>query len=147
MGRVSRIAIALLASALASGLAACTLTYTRVGTEVPDTEDLEIGVSQREDVLERLGAPLYVRRQFDGELYVWRRLQGRSRSVQILPVLLQIFFWEDSRLLRDDVALLFDRDGTLQGIGRRIETDEVEVQEDRTAPSESPIPGEEDAVP
>ena len=147
MGRVSRIAIALLASALASGLAACTLTYTRVGTEVPDTEDLEIGVSQREDVLERLGAPLYVRRQFDGELYVWRRLQGRSRSVQILPVLLQIFFWEDSRLLRDDVALLFDRDGTLQGIGRRIETDEVEVREDRTAPSESPIPGEEDAVP
>ena len=147
MGRVSRIAVALLASALASGLAACTLTYTRVGTEVPDTEDLEIGVSQREDVLERLGAPLYVRRQFDGELYVWRRLQGRSRSVQILPVLLQIFFWEDSRLLRDDVALLFDRDGTLQGIGRRIETDEVEVREDRTATSESPIPGEEDAVP
>jgi hypothetical protein len=147
MGRVSRLAVVLLASALASGLAACTFSYTRVGTEVPDTEDLEIGVSQREDVLERLGAPLYVRRQFDGELYVWRRLQGRSRSVQILPVFLQIFFWEDSRLLRDDVALLFDRDGTLQGIGRRIETDEVEVPEDRTAPSERPIPAEEDAVP
>ncbi len=147
MDRVSRIAVALLASALTSGLAACTLSYTRVGTEVPDTEDLEIGISQREDVLERLGAPLYVRRQFDGELYVWRRLQGRSRSVRILPIFLQIFFWEDSRLLRDDVALLFDRDGTLQGIGRRIETDEVEVPEDRTAPSERPIRDEEDAVP
>lgn len=147
MGRVSRVAVALLASALTSGLAACTLSYTRVGTEVPDTEDLEIGISQREDVLERLGAPLYVRRQFDGELYVWRRLQGRSQSVQILPVFLQLFSWEDSRLLRDDVALLFDRDGTLQGIGRRIETDEVEVPEDRTAPSERPIRDEEDAVP
>jgi hypothetical protein len=147
MGRVSRIAVALLASALTSGLAACTLTYTRVGNEVPDTEGLEIGVSQREDVLERLGAPLYVRRQFDGELYVWRRLQGRSRSVRILPIFLQLFFWEDSRLLRDDVALLFDRDGTLQGIGRRIETDEVESRDDRAPPSERPIPSEEDAVP
>ena len=143
MGRVSRIAAAL----LASGLAACTLTYTRVGTEVPETEDLEIGVSQREDVLEHLGAPLYVRRQFDGELYVWRRLQGRSRSVRILPIFLQIFFWEDNRLLRDDVALLFDRDGTLQGIGRRIETDEVERPDDRVPAAERPVQGAEDAVP
>jgi hypothetical protein len=143
MARVSRAAAAL----LSLGLAACTLTYTRVGNEVPDTEGLEIGVSHREDVLERLGAPVYVRRQFDGELYVWRRLQGHSRSVRILPIFLQIFFWEDRRLLRDDVALLFDPDGILQGIGRRIETDEVERRDEPAPSPERLIPGEEDAVP
>ncbi len=131
---MSRVAAAL----LALGLSACTLTYTRVGKEVPETEGLQIGVSRREHVLERLGAPLYVRRQFDGELYVWRHLRGNSRSLQILPIFVQIFFWEDQRLLRDDVALLFDSDGVLRGIGRRIETEKP--------PSERPIPGEEDAV-
>lgn len=142
MGRVSRLAAAL----LALGLAACTLTYTRVGNEIPETEGLEIGVSRREDVLERLGAPAYVRRQFDGELYVWRRLRGRTRSLQILPIFVQIFFWEDERLLRDDVALLFDSEGFLQGIGRRIETETVESRDEPEPPSEPPLPDQEDAV-
>jgi hypothetical protein len=134
MGRVRTLAAAL----LVLGLAACTLTYTRVGDEIPETEDLEIGVTSREDALARLGAPLYVRRQFDGELYVWRRLRGRSRSVKILPIFVQVFFWEDTRLLRDDVALLFDPDGILQGVGRRIETDATEPSDDATPPTEHP---------
>ena len=109
---------------LALVLSGCTLTYTRVGEEIPETHGLEIGITTREAALAQLGAPLYTRRQFDGELYVWRRERGRSRSITVLPVFVRLFSWEDTQLLRDEVALLFDREGILRGIGRRIETEE-----------------------
>jgi outer membrane protein assembly factor BamE (lipoprotein component of BamABCDE complex) len=120
MGRVK----AIIATLLTLMLSGCTLSYTRVGEEIPETQGLEIGVTTREVALAQLGAPLFTRRQFDGELYVWRRERGRSRSITVLPVLVQLFSWEDTRLLRDEVALLFDREGILRGIGRRIETGE-----------------------
>ena len=122
MGRVRLAALVVAAFALG----ACSLTYTRVGNGVPETDGLEVGVTTREQALSRLGAPLYVERQFDGELYVWRQLRGHTRALQILPIFVQLFFWEDSRLLRDDVALLFDRQGILRGVGRRIESQEPE---------------------
>ncbi len=115
---------ALSAVLLALALAACSFTYTRVGDEIPETAGLEIGATTREDALERLGAPLFTRHQFDGELYVWRRERGRARSIAVLPIFVRLFFWEETQLFRDEVALLFDREGILRGIGRRLETGE-----------------------
>ncbi len=42
----------------------------------------------------------------------------------MLPIFVRLFFWEETRLFRDEVALLFDREGILRGIGRRLETGE-----------------------
>lgn len=103
-------------------LCACAIVRTEVGAGVPAIDGLEVGVTTREQVLERLGPPRLVRRQFDGELYTWRALRGHSRSVTILPVLVRVFYWEDARVLRDDVTLLFDESGVLRAVGQRLET-------------------------
>jgi outer membrane protein assembly factor BamE (lipoprotein component of BamABCDE complex) len=117
---VRRIA-SLIALALLSG---CTLTYTEVGTPVPDTQGLEIGRSTKPEVLAALGSPRLVRRQFDGDLYTWRRTKSRRRSLTILPAYVRAFFYADGESRRDELSLLFDREGVLRGIGRRLETEE-----------------------
>jgi outer membrane protein assembly factor BamE (lipoprotein component of BamABCDE complex) len=105
-------------------LSGCSLTYTEIGIPVPETDGLEIGRSTKPDVLEALGPPRLVRRQFDGELYTWRRTKDRQRSITILPVYVKAFFFSDGESRRDELSLLFDREGVLRGIGRRLETEE-----------------------
>ncbi len=122
-----RLAAALLCLAL---LPACAIVRIQVGTQVPGIEGLEVGVTTREQALAQLGPPRLVRRQFDGELYTWRTLRGRSRSIAILPIFVRLFFWEDARMLRDDVTLLFNREGVLLAVGRRLETAEREAGSD-----------------
>jgi hypothetical protein len=114
-----------IASIIALGLlCGCALTYTEIGTRVPETQGLEIGRSTKPDVLEALGPPRLVRRQFDGELYTWRRTKSRTRSLTILPIYVRAFFYSDGESRRDELSLLFDREGVLRGIGRRLETEE-----------------------
>jgi hypothetical protein len=105
-------------------LSGCTLSYTEIGIPVPEADEFEIGRSTKPQVLEALGPPRLVRRQFDGELYTWRRTKGRQRSISILPVFVKAFFYSDGESRRDDLSLLFDREGVLRGIGRRLETEE-----------------------
>ena len=105
-------------------LCGCSLTYAEVGVRVPEAEGLEIGRTTKPQVLAALGPPRLVRRQFDGELYTWRRTKTRRRSLTILPVYVRAFFYADGESRRDELSLLFDRGGVLRGIGRRLETEE-----------------------
>lgn len=105
-------------------LSGCSFAYVEIGVPVPEATGLEIGRSTKADALEALGPPRLVRRQFDGDLYTWRRTKRRTRSLTILPVYVQAFFYSDGDSRRDDLSLLFDREGVLQGIGRRLETEE-----------------------
>lgn len=105
-------------------LSGCSLTYTEIGVPVPEAEGLEIGRSTKPEVLRALGPPRLVRRQFDGELYTWRRSKDRERSLVILPVFVKAFSFTDGESRRDELSLLFDREGILRGIGRRLETEE-----------------------
>jgi hypothetical protein len=68
--------------------------------------------------------PVLVRRQFDGDLYTWRRTKSRLRSLTILPVYVKAFFYSHSESRRDDLSLLFDHGGVLRGVGLRRETEE-----------------------
>ena len=105
-------------------LSGCSLTYAEIGIPVPEADGLEIGRSTKPDVLEALGPPRLVRRQFDGELYTWRRTKGRRRSLAILPVFVKAFSFTEGESRRDELSLLFDREGVLRGVGRRLETEE-----------------------
>jgi hypothetical protein len=105
-------------------LSGCSLTYTEIGIPVPEAEGLEIGRTTKPEVLEALGPPRLVRRQFDGELYTWRRTKARQRSLVILPVFVKALSLADGESRRDELSLLFDREGVLRGIGRRLETEE-----------------------
>lgn len=116
-------ALALLATVtlLAGG---CTLTYREVGVPVPDPDGLVVGVSTTADALRSLGPPRLVRRQFDGDLYTWRRTHTRERSLTLFPVYVRAFFYADADSRRDELALLFDHEGVLRGVGLRRETEE-----------------------
>ena len=115
-----------IASVIVLGLlSGCSFTYAEIGIPVPEATGLEIGRSTKPDVLEALGPPRLVHRQFDGELYTWRRTKKRTRSLTILPIYVRAFFYSDGDSRRDDLSLLFDREGVLRGIGRRLETEEA----------------------
>jgi hypothetical protein len=97
-----------------------------VGRGVPDTDGLEIGVSTTTDALEQLGPPRIVRKQFDGELFTYRRIERKGRSLTILPRFVKILHVAGGEQLSDDVSLLFDHEGVLRGIGTRLESEQPE---------------------
>lgn len=106
----------------------CAFTYTEVGVAVPDPSALDVGVSTAEDALARLGPPRIVRKQFDGQLFTYRRLETKDRSLTILPVFVRLIHIASGEERRDDVTLLFDRKGVLRAIGKRVESDEPEEE-------------------
>ena len=114
---------------LLTTLCGCSFTYTEVGTKVPDTNGLEIGVSTTTDALARLGPPRIVRKQFDGELFTYRRIESRRRSLTIFPIFVKILYVAAGEQLSDDVSLLFDHKGVLRGIGTRLESEQPEEEE------------------
>ncbi|NNL64944.1 MAG: hypothetical protein HKP30_01750 [Myxococcales bacterium] len=103
-------------------LSGCAISYTEVGGPVPTPDGLEVGVTTKAEALARLGPPRIVRRQFDGDLYSWRRTQARRRSLTLLPVYVRAFFYSSGESRRDDLSLLFDASGVLRGVGLRLET-------------------------
>ncbi len=104
----------------------CAFTYIEVGTAVPDPSVLEVGVSTSEDALAVLGPPRIVRKQFDGELFSYRRLESKHRSLTFLPVFVRLLHIASGEARRDDVTLLFDHDGVLRAIGMRLESEDLE---------------------
>ena len=82
--------------ALVALLPGCSLVYTEVGVPVPGSDGLEIGRTTKVEVLESLGPPRLVRRQFDGELYTWRRTKSRRRSLTLLPIYVRAFHYSDA---------------------------------------------------
>ena len=107
---------------LAGMLSGCAFTFTEVGTSVPEPDELEIGLSTKAEALATLGPPVLVRRQFDGDLYTWRRTKSRLRSLTVLPVYVKAFYYSHHESRRDDLSLLFGHGGVLGGIGLLRET-------------------------
>lgn len=105
-------------------LAGCSWTYTEIGTALPESDGLEIGRTTKPEALAVLGPPHLVRRQFDGDLYTWRRTTSRNRSFTLLPVYVKLFHYSNGESRRDDLSLLFDREGVLRGAGTRLESEE-----------------------
>jgi hypothetical protein len=102
----------------------CAIKTSEVGGPLPSAEGLEVGRSTRAEALATLGPPRLVRRQFDGDLYTWRRTRSRRNSITILPIYVKAFYYSAGKSLRDDLSLFFDRDGILRGMGQRLETEE-----------------------
>ncbi|MFO0980652.1 MAG: hypothetical protein U1E76_02715 [Planctomycetota bacterium] len=97
-------------------LTACALSYSSIGDPVPPHDQLKIGTSTKADALRQLGPPLLVRRQFDGELFVYRQDKSRFRALTLVP-LVPVFYYSDLDAHRIDVTLLFDKSAILRGIG------------------------------
>ncbi|MCB9899353.1 MAG: hypothetical protein H6825_15210 [Planctomycetes bacterium] len=108
----SRAAVALLLLALAG----CSIHHTTVGLPLPSVDGLRIGESTKADVLAVLGAPNSLRRQYDGDMFLYRRSDTDSRLLRLIPYL--VIYERTRATLRDDrIAVLFDARGVLSGIG------------------------------
>jgi hypothetical protein len=98
-------------------LGSCALTYRTVGDPLPHgKEELKVGTATKSDALRVLGPPLFVQRQFDGELFVYRQEQRNNRSLTLIPFI-PIFYYSDGEGMRYDLTLLFDKEAVLRGIG------------------------------
>ena len=104
-------------------VASCSWRTVRVGAPLPDARALEVGVTTREDALLALGPPRLIRRQFDGELYTWRYVESKTKTLDIIPYPISVFFYSDGEMREDDLTLMFGTDGVLRAVGIRHEVD------------------------
>ena len=110
---VSRLMLVLSATV---ALGACSISHTTMGGALPATEGLRIGQTTKAEALALLGAPLSVRRQFDGDMLFWSRREEHGIRLRLVPFL-PIYERSDGHAEEDVLALLFDHDGVLVGFG------------------------------
>jgi len=115
-----RVALALL---LALTAPACSIQHVTSGPALPAADGLRPGHTTKAEALEQLGAPNVVRRQHDGDLFVWRRTDSYTTLLRLVPYLV---LYERTRgaLDLDQLALLFDHDGVLAGVGETRDIDD-----------------------
>jgi hypothetical protein len=97
--------------------ASCTVAHQTIGRPIPDSLDLlEVGHTTKADALALLGPPVSVRRQFDGDLLFYRRDVVDSWGILLVPLIPLYSHWQGAAN-SDIIALLFDRNGVLAGVG------------------------------
>lgn len=96
----------------------CYISHRNDGPPLrPDLAQFQVGVTTKAEVLARLGAPREVRRQFDGDLFVYRTRETDSSTLLLIPFF-PLWSRTDGETREDIVTLLFDHDGRLAGSGR-----------------------------
>ena len=111
--------LALLAAVLPP-LTGCYITDTLEGRPLPDTSALQVGSTTKAQALSLLGPPLSVRRQFDGDLLIWRRTASSVETLRLVP-LLPLYEHTEGHADADILTLLFDRQGVLAGAGTQCD--------------------------
>jgi outer membrane protein assembly factor BamE (lipoprotein component of BamABCDE complex) len=131
------------ASALAAGLAialgagaGCTIQHYYIGSKLP-TEGMDgtihVGVTTKAQVLAQLGAPDELRRQFDGDVFVYRYMRMNSSQIKIEEPIRSTDLYVYKRVdeKSDRVVVLFDRAGLVSGVGVRMGTPELDADAER----------------
>ncbi|MHC4846041.1 MAG: hypothetical protein ACYTCU_07750, partial [Planctomycetota bacterium] len=95
----------------------CTVAHQTIGRPIPASADsLRVGHTTKAEALSLLGPPVSVRRQFDGDLLFYRRDVVESWGILLVPLIPLYSHWQGAAN-SDILALLFNRDGVLSGIG------------------------------
>jgi hypothetical protein len=113
---------------LASG---CIIVRTYVGNELPAISDGQLipGVTTKADVLQDLGPPDRLVRQYEGDVFVYAYIR-RNESTFMLeePVFthLTILSYTKEQEKSDRMVVLFDRSGIVSGVGFRRGTEQLD---------------------
>jgi outer membrane protein assembly factor BamE (lipoprotein component of BamABCDE complex) len=124
----TRAAVIALAVALAS---ACTIQRAYLGNqfgEVPEGSAV-VGQTTKGEILQLLGPPDRILRQYDGDVFVYAYVRRNSTTLALEePVItnLMIFTYQKSQEKSDRLVVLFDRGGVLTGYGFRRGTEQLE---------------------
>lgn len=112
-------------------LSACTIERAYMGNEftVPPDGRIVVGQTTKREILELLGPPDRIQRQYDGDVFVYAYLRRNATSISIEePVFtnLTIFSYQKSQEKSDRMVVLFDRGGFVLGLGFRRGTEQLE---------------------
>ena len=127
--RCTRAGLAAAALALAS---ACTIVRTYSGNELAQGVDVQIvaGRSTKADVLRDIGPPDRLVRQYDGDVFVYAYIRRNVNTLELTePVFtgLTVFSYTRTQEKSDRMVVLFDRNGTVTGVGFRRGTEQLET--------------------
>lgn len=109
---------------------ACTIGRVYVGSELKDnpSEKITSGQTTKSQVLEIFGAPDLIQRQHDGDVFVYMYMRRNYSKLAIQePVVthLQIFNYSNIQEKKDNLVILFDREGVVKNFGFQRRTGEL----------------------
>ena len=112
---------------LASG---CTIGRVYVGSELRHnpSERIVPGQTTKSQVLESFGAPDFIQRQHDGDVFTYAYVRRNYSKVAIEePIITNftIFTYSNIQEKKDNLVILFDREGTVKNFGFQRRTDEL----------------------
>jgi outer membrane protein assembly factor BamE (lipoprotein component of BamABCDE complex) len=108
----------------------CTIGRVYIGSEFKEEQQGKIvtGATTKSDILTMYGPPDTVRRQYDGDVFLYRYLRRNSSALDIAePVVTHLTLFSFSRLQQkdDSLMILFDKDGVVKAYGSRRGTSEL----------------------
>ena len=113
------VALAILLMVLTCG---CVIGRVYMGSEIPAglQDKITVGATTKSDVLKICGPPDTVRRQYDGDVFIYRYFRRNSSVLNIIePVFTRLTIFSYSRVQQNDDSLvvLFDKDGVVKNFG------------------------------
>jgi len=111
-------------------ITACTIGRVYVGSElqIDPAEKIVSGQTTKSQVLDQFGAPDLIQRQHDGDVFVYAYLRRNYSKLAIKePVVtnLQIFTYSNIQEKKDNLVILFDREGIVKNYGFQRRTGEL----------------------
>jgi outer membrane protein assembly factor BamE (lipoprotein component of BamABCDE complex) len=108
----------------------CTIGRVYIGSEFTEDQQGKIvtGATTKSDILTMYGPPDTVRRQYDGDVFLYRYLRRNSSALDLTePVVTRLTVFSFSRLQQkdDSLMILFDKDGVVKAHGFRRGTAEL----------------------
>ncbi|MEX2208384.1 MAG: hypothetical protein WEF50_19365 [Myxococcota bacterium] len=110
---------------------ACTIQRDYIGNEFRELPEgsVVVGQTTKGEILELLGPPDRILRQYDGDVFVYAYIRRNATTIAIEePVItnLMIFTYQKSQEKSDRRVVFFDRGGRLSGLGFRRGTEQLE---------------------
>ena len=123
----SLLALTILVAALTAG---CMIGRVYVGSEIQDAlpAKIAVGSTTKSEILRLCGPPDTIRRQYDGDVFVYRYLRRNFATLQISePVFtrLTIFSYSRAQQKDDSLVILFDKNGRVKNLGYHRGTSEL----------------------
>jgi outer membrane protein assembly factor BamE (lipoprotein component of BamABCDE complex) len=108
----------------------CTIGRVYVGSELQynPSEKIVSGQTNKSQVLDIFGAPDLIQRQHDGDVFIYAYLRKNYSKLAIQePVVtkLQIFTYSHIQEKKDNLVILFDREGIVKNYGFQRRTGEL----------------------
>ncbi len=123
----SLLALTLLLTTMTGG---CVIGRLYVGSDIKDDfqDKIAVGITTKSEILKIYGPPDTVRRQYDGDVFIYRYVRRNSSSLNIIePVFTRLTIFSYSRLQQkdDSLVILFDKDGAVKSYGFHQGTSEL----------------------